>query len=114
MAKRVRTKYVPKSMREAAIKNNKGRPTYRTSKNATINLTEIQKAEAIKIFDMMKNILLRTSLDVDINSRRIQFAAERILGNIEFDIDAGSRPLEKVVHNSGIRGGIQKYLKFLS
>ena len=114
MAKRVRIKYVPKTIKEAAMKNNKGRPTYRSSKHSTINLTTEQKAEAVKLFDMMKNILLNTTLDVDINSRRIQFAAERILGNIEFDIDAGSRPLENAVHNSGIRGGIQKYLKFLS
>jgi len=114
MAKRVRTKYVPKAMRDAAVKNNKGRPTYRTAKNAAINLTEIQKAEAVKLFDMMKNILVNTTLDVDINSRKIQFAAEQILGHIEFDIDAGSHPLEKAVHNSDIRGGIQKYLKFLS
>ena len=111
MAKRV--KVIPIE-RNKNIKNNKGRPTYRTAKSAPINLSESQKAEAIHLFNMMKGILVNTFLDVDINSRRIQSMAAHILGNIEFDIDAGSRPLEQAVHNSNMRGGIQKYLKAIS
>ncbi len=111
MAKRV--KVIP-VVRDKNLKSNKGRPTYRTLKSATIQLNDLQKAEAVKLFNMMKNILVNTVLDVDINSKKIQFMAERILGHIEFDIDAGSRPLEKVVDASNIRGGIQKYLKYLS
>ena len=114
MAKRIQIKYVPKAMKEALLKNNKGRPSYRSSKNPLISLTEKQQAEAVKLFNMMKNILLHTAIDVDINSRKVQFAAERILGYIEFDIDAGSRPLERAIDNSNMRGGIQKYLKYLS
>ena len=111
MAKRV--KVIPIE-RDKNIKNNKGRPTYRTLKSAPISLSELQKVEAIKLFNMAKNILVNTVLDVDINSRRIQSMAAHILGNIEFDIDAGSRPLENAVHNSNMRGGIQKYIKAIS
>lgn len=111
MAKRVKVIPVTK---DKVFKNNKGRPTYRTSKTSTLNLTPAQKSEAIKLFDVIKNILVNTALDVDINSKKIQSVAENILGHIEFDIDAGSRPLEKAAHSSNMRGGIQKYLKFLS
>ena len=68
----------------------------------------------MKLFNMAKGILVNTVLDVDINSRRIEFMASHILGNLEFDIDAGSRPLENAVHNSNMRGGIQKYIKSIS
>ena len=111
MAKRV--KVIPVE-RDKNIKNNKGRPNYRTNKSAPIQLSDLQKAEAANLFNMMKNILVNTVLDVDINSRRIQSMAAHILGNIEFDIDAGSRPLEQAVHDSNMRGGIQKYLKAIS
>ena len=111
MAKRV--KVIPIE-RDKNLKNNKGRPTYRTLKSAPINLSEQQKVEAVKLFNMAKGILVNTVLDVDINSRRIEFMASHILGNIEFDIDAGSRPLENAVHNSNMRGGIQKYIKSIS
>ena len=111
MAKRV--KVIPIE-RDKNLKNNKGRPTYRTLKSAPINLTEQQKVEAVKLFNMAKGILVNTVLDVDINSRRIEYMAAHILGNIEFDIDAGSRPLENAVHNSNMRGGIQKYIKSIS
>ena len=111
MAKRV--KVIPIE-RDKNLKNNKGRPTYRTLKSAPINLSETQKAEAVKLFNMAKGILANTVLDVDINSRRIEHMAAHILGNIEFDIDAGSRPLENAVHKSNIRGGIQKYIKSIS
>ena len=95
MAKR--TKYLPSmSSEERRLKNTKGRPTYRTSKTLDLHLTELQKIEAIKLFNMAKNILAN------------------IIGHIEFDIDAGTKPLEKAVDASGMRGGIQKYLKFLS
>ena len=111
MAKRIKVIPVTKNK---DLKNNKGRPAYRTSKNAAIILTENQKVKAVKLFDMAKNILVNTVLDVDINSKKIQYMAEHILGHIEFDIDAGSRPLEQAVERSDIRGGIQKYLKSLS
>lgn len=111
MAKRV--KVIPIE-RDKNLKNNKGRPTYRTLKSAPINLSEQQKVEAVKLFNMAKGILVNTVLDVDINSRRIEYMAAHILGNIEFDIDAGSRPLENAVHNSNMRGGIQKYIKSIS
>ena len=111
MAKRI--KVIPVK-REKAFKNNKGRPTYRPSKSMDLRLTAEQRVESAKLFNMIKNILVNTAIDVDINSRRIQSIAENILGHIEFDIDAGSKPLEKAVHNSNMRGGIQKYIKFLS
>ena len=112
MAKRI--KFVPLKLKDAKFKNNKGRPTYRASKTMDLHISSDQRIEAAKLFEMMKNILANTALDVDINSRKIQFVAERILGGIEFDIDAGSRPLENVVNKSNMRGGIQKYLKILS
>ena len=113
MAKRV--KHIPILTREERrAKNAKGRPTYRPSKTLDLRLTEAQKAGAIKLFDMAKNVLVNSTLDVDVSSRDVYAMAGNILGNIEFDIDAGSRPLENVVHKSNIRGSIQKYLKFLS
>ena len=113
MAKRV--KHIPNLTREERrAKNGKGRPTYRPSKTLDFRLTEPQKAEAIKLFNMAKNVLVNSTLDVDISSRDVYAMAGNILGNIEFDIDAGSRPLENAVHKSNMRGGIQKYLKFLS
>ena len=113
MAKRV--KYIPNlTKEERRAKNGKGRPTYRTSKNLDLHLTELQKIEAIKLFNMAKNILANITLDVDINTKKMQAVAGNIIGHIEFDIDAGTKPLEKAVDASNMRGGIQKYLKFLS
>ena len=112
MAKR--TKYLPVDVGEKTLKNGKGRPTYRTSKTLDLHLTELQKIEAVKLFNMAKNILVNVTLDVDISTKKMQAIAGNILGHIEFDIDAGSKPLEKAVNDSGMRGGIQKYLKFLS
>ena len=113
MAKR--TKYLPSSNSDdRRLKNAKGRPTYRTSKTLDLQLTELQKIEAIKLFNMAKNILANVTLDVDINTKKMQAIAANIIGHIEFDIDAGTKPLEKAVDASGMRGGIQKYLKFLS
>ena len=113
MAKRVKNlpTLTPKDKR---LKNAKGRPTYRTSKTLDLKLTDAQKAEAIQLFNMAKNILVNVTLDVDINTKRVLLTAINVLGDIVFDIDAGSRPLEEAVHKSNIRGGIQKYLKFLS
>ena len=113
MAKR--TKYLPTmSSEERRLKNTKGRPTYRTSKTLDLHLTELQKIEAIKLFNMAKNILANIILDVDVNTKKMQAIAANIIGHIEFDIDAGTKPLEKAADASGMRGGIQKYLKFLS
>ena len=111
MAKRI--KVIPVTGNKD-IKNNKGRPNYTTHKSSVIQLTPTQQAGAVKLFNMMKSILMNTALDVDINSKKIQYMVEHILGHIEFDIDAGSRPLENAVHRSNMRGGIQKYLKTLS
>ena len=110
MAKRIKVMPV---QRNKDIKNSKIRSNgyRRPNKMHDFKLTEDQKAEAIKLFDMARNILANTTLDIDINSNKLLNIAYRILGNIEFDVDAGSRPLEQAVHASNMRGGIQKYLK---
>ena len=98
------------------IKNTKVRTSYRQTKSKILSFTlnETQQAEAAKLYEMTKNILLRTFLDEDANTRKMLIMAQGILGHIEFDIDAGSRPLEKAVNNSNIRGKIQTYLNTLS
>ncbi len=113
MAKRVKNlpTILPKGKR---LKNAKGRPTYRPPKNFDLHLSEEQRAESKKLFTMVKDILLHVTHDIDVNTKLILLTAINVLGAIEFDIDAGSRKLEDAVHKSGIRGGIQKYLKFLS
>lgn len=113
MAKRAKSIQIL-TPQEKRLRNGKGKPTYRPSKTLDLKLTQSQKAGAVQLFNMAKDILVNVTLDVDINTKRILLTAVNVIGGIEFDIDAGSRPLEDAVNKSNIRGGIQKYLKFLS
>ena len=112
MAKR--NKVIPK-IKDASFKNNKIRANYGQNKSKIIDLKlgEADKARAAGLYEMVKNILLHTYVDVDVESRSLMIMAQQILGHTEFDVDAGSRPLEKAVHASNMRGGIQKYLRII-
>ena len=109
MAKR--NKIIPK-YRDNEIRNGKVRAAYRQSKSKvlTLELTPVQQAGAAQLYEMAKNILLHTYMDADVATRNMLMMAQSILGHLEFDIDAGSKPLEKAVHKSDIRGKIQTYL----
>ncbi len=65
---------------------------YTPSKLFDFVLTDADREKAAKLYDV----------------------AQEILGNVHFDPDAGSRPLEKVVRESNLKGAFQKYLERLS
>ena len=46
-------------------------------------------------------------------AEKLYNVAQDILGNVHFDPDAGSRPLEKVVRESNLKGAFAKYLERL-
>ena len=47
-------------------------------------------------------------------AEKLYNVAQDILGNIDFDVDAGSRPLERVVQESNLKGAFAKYLERIS
>ena len=109
MAKRI--KMMPVTLKHEDIKNNKGRPIYRHTKKIDFKMKLEDTEKSAKLFEIAKNILYNTSLDLDLDSNKHLNVAAEVLGKIEFDNDAATRKLEEAVHKSNMRGGIMKYLK---
>jgi len=84
----LRTEQPKKEEGSSNATNRKIRQTYQASKLLDFMMSDKDREEAAKLFD----------------------ATQDILGNITFDIDAGTRPLLEAARASNLQGGLQRYL----
>ena len=83
---------LPKEPEKPASTSGKERLPYHVSSLFDSRLSDTDRKQAEKLYNV----------------------AQDILGNIDFDVDAGSRPLERVVEASNLKGAFAKYLERIS
>lgn len=83
---------------------------YRPFKLLDNRITPEARATTKKIFETVQGELGKTVFDANVYTLNLLKIAAPTLGEIVFDVDAGTKSMVKAVDESGIRYGIDKFL----
>lgn len=92
------------------VSNRKMTQRYVTPKTDLFRISAEEREKINPVFKVAQEELLTQALDIGIATRKMLNVAAMSFGNIEFDIDAETRLMEKAVEESGIRHGVYKFL----
>lgn len=88
----------------------KARTPYRPNKTLDNRITPEARNITKKIFETAQSELGGLIFDVNIYTRNLIAIVAPTLGEIHFDVDAGTKGMVKAVDDSGMRYGLDKFL----
>ena len=94
---------------KAHTNSRKIREPYKPFKMIENRISAEVRPQVKKIFETAQDELGQTIFDVNVLTRNLIQVAAPMLGEIEFDVDKGTKVLRNIVDNSGIRYGINKF-----
>ena len=86
---------------------------YRPDKDSKIKIKDAEKDSVIALMKIVQDELGDKAFDINISSSNLIRVSAFMLGNIKFDIDAGTKGMVKVVEDSGIHSNRAELLKTL-
>lgn len=86
---------------------------YKQSRDSRFRISDDDKVKIQKLMDTVHEILGETAFDINISSSNLIRITAFTIGNIKFDITAGTKNMVNVVEESGIRSRRQDLLKLL-
>ena len=86
---------------------------YRPDKDSKIRINEDEKENVIALMKIVQDELGDKAFDINISSSNLIRISAFTLGNIKFDINAGTKGIMKVVEESGIKSTRTELLKTL-
>ncbi len=84
---------------------------YSPSKKVDFKISEEGRNQTAEMFKIARDELGVLVLNVDTPTKKHLAIAAMALGNIDFDIDMSTSIMMQVVHDSGIRFGMNKFLE---
>ena len=75
---------------------------YRPDKDSKIRINENEKENVVALMKIVQDELGDKAFDINVSSSNLIRISAFTLGNIKFDIDAGTKNLKKLVEESGI------------
>ena len=86
---------------------------YRPDKDSKIRINENEKENVVALMKIVQDELGDKAFDINISSSNLIRISAFTLGNIKFDIDAGTKGMVKVVEESGIKSSRTELWKTL-
>ena len=75
---------------------------YRPDKDSKIKIKDDEKENVVALMKIVQDELGDKAFDINVSSSNLIRVSAFMLGNIKFDIDAGTKNLKKLVEESGI------------
>ena len=84
---------------------------YKQARDSRLRLTDEDKVKIQGLMDIAHELLSKTAFDINISSSNLIRISAFTIGNIKFDIHAGTKSMLKIVDQSGIKGGKARLTK---
>lgn len=92
------------------LNNHKTRQKYHASKILDYKMSDLDRKQAEKFFDVAQDSLGNIVFDIDAGTHSLLRAAEKSEFDGHFDIDNASQSLQTAVKNSELQGGLRRWI----
>ena len=86
---------------------------YRPDKDSKIKLKNEDIEKVVSLMQIVQSELGDKAFDINVSSSNLIRVSAFMLGNVKFDIDAGTKIFKKIFDDTGIKSSRTEFLKML-